>query len=122
MDNLQNIRPGYTEAGVAHLGQRPRYRPEEMYHSVCFLGIDAVNIHNGIGQHNMYDVRIKQIMIENSAKVILLADHSKFTNMAFIHVAPLSQIDVIITDSRLDKSILQELDRQGIRVIIVPME
>ena len=42
--------------------------------------------------------------------------------MAFIHVASLSQIDVIITDSRLDKSILQELDRQGIRVIIVPME
>lgn len=94
----------------------------QFHASVCFLGIDAVNIQNGIGQHNMYDVRIKQIMIENSAKVILLADHSKFTNMVFIHVASLSQIDVIITDSRLDKSILQELDRQGIRVIIVPME
>lgn len=91
----------------------------QFHAGVCFLGIDAVSIDNGIGQHNMYDVRIKQIMIENSAKVILLADHSKFTNKAFIHVASLDQLDVIITDTRLEEDTRRALERQKIQVITV---
>lgn len=87
--------------------------------SACFLGADAVSMANGISEHNMYDVRLKQIMMENSAKVILLADHSKFINSAFIHVAPLEQVDVLITDAQLDKATLQEMERCKIEVIMV---
>lgn len=92
----------------------------QFHASVCFLGADAVSIANGISEHNMYDMRLKQIMIENSAKVILLADHSKFTNSAFIRVAPLEQVDVLITDAHLDKATLQEMDQYKIEVIQVP--
>lgn len=91
----------------------------QFHASVCFLGADAVSIANGISEHNMYDVRLKQIMIENSAKVILLADHSKFTSSAFIHVAPLNQVDVLITDAHLDKAALQEMGKCKIKVIKV---
>lgn len=92
----------------------------QFHASVCFLGADAISIAGGISEHNMYDVRLKQIMIENSAKVVLLADHSKFTNSAFIHVAPLDQVDVLITDAHLDKAALQEMDRCKVKVIQVP--
>lgn len=91
----------------------------QFHAGVCFLGADAVSIADGISEHNMYDVRIKQIMIENSAKVVLLADHSKFTSSAFIHVAPLDQVDVLITDAQLDKTALQEMDQRKIEVIRV---
>jgi DeoR/GlpR family transcriptional regulator of sugar metabolism len=92
----------------------------QFHASVCFLGADAVNPVSGLSEHNMYDVRLKQIMIENSAKVVLLADHSKFTNSAFIHVAPLEQIDVLITDAHLDRATLQEMERCKVKVIEVP--
>lgn len=91
----------------------------QFHASVCFLGADSVSLVNGISEHNMYDVRLKQIMIENSAKVVLLADHSKFTRSAFIQVAPLDQVDVLITDAELDTATLQELDQRKIEVIQV---
>lgn len=91
----------------------------QFHASVCFLGADAVSVENGISEHNMYDVRLKQIMIENSAKVVLLVDHSKFTNSAFIHVAPLEQVDVLITDADLDRATLQELSKRKVEVIQV---
>ncbi|HML38662.1 MAG TPA: DeoR/GlpR family DNA-binding transcription regulator [Bacillota bacterium] len=91
----------------------------QFHASVCFLGADAVSLANGMSEHNMYDVRLKQIMIENSSKVILLADHSKFTSSAFIHVAPLDQVDVLITDAHLDEATLQEMGKCKIKVIEV---
>ena len=92
----------------------------QFHASVCFLGADAVSIHNGISEHNMYDVRLKQIMMENSAKVVLLADHSKFTSSAFIHVAPLDHVDILITDAHLDKDTRLEMEKCKIEVIEVP--
>ena len=92
----------------------------QFHASVCFLGADAVSVENGISEHKMYDVRLKQIMIENSAKVVLLVDHSKFTNSAFIHVAPLEQVDVLITDADLDRAAMQELSKRKVEVIQVP--
>ena len=91
----------------------------QFHANVCFLGADAISLANGISGHNMYDVRLKQIMIENSSKVILLADHSKFTSGAFIHVAPLNQVDVLITDAHLDQSTLQEMEKAKIEVLEV---
>jgi len=91
----------------------------QLHASVCFLGADALSITNGISGYNMYDMRLKQIMIKNSTKVILLADQSKFNNNAFIHVAPLDQVDVLITDAHLNEATLQEMSRCNIKVIKV---
>ena len=89
----------------------------QFHAGVCFLGADALSVETGISEHNMYDVRLKQIMMENSAKVILLADHSKFTNNAYIHVAPLDQVDILITDAQLDAATLQEFQKHKVDVI-----
>lgn len=124
LDNKPNVEI-YFAGGKLRKGFRAchGYFAENMlsqFHaSVCFLGADAVSITNGISEHNMYDIRLKQIMIENSDKVVLLADHSKFTNSTFIHVAPLDQIDILITDAHLDKASLQEMDAYKIEVIEV---
>lgn len=91
----------------------------QFHANICFLGADSVNLENGVCEHNMYDVRLKQIMIENSDKVILLVDHSKFHNSPFIHVAPIDHVDVIITDAHLDPEIISELEKRKIEVIEV---
>lgn len=94
----------------------------QFHADICFLGADAVNITSGIGGHNMYDVRLKQIMIENSAKTVLLADRSKLSNNAQIYVAPLDKIDVFITDAGPDDDILAEMRNRGVEVISVAGE
>lgn len=124
LDNKPNIEIYFTGGKVrkefrACHGYFAENMLRQFHASTCFLGADVVSISSGISEHNMYDVRLKQIMIENSDQVILLADHSKFSSSSFIHVAPLDQVDVLITDARLDKASLLELDKRKIEVIQV---
>jgi DeoR family L-fucose operon activator len=63
--------------------------------------------------------RIKERMIGMADEVILLADSSKFGVQAFTHVANIADVDVIITDRRIAKEMIERLEDRGITVIIV---
>lgn len=91
----------------------------QMYSKVAFIGADAVNLQGGIMSHNQNDVPLKQSMIENSQKTILLCDHTKFGSYAFMHVAPLEKFDIVITGRELDEKYVSALREKGIGVELV---
>ena len=68
---------------------------------------------------NTNDVPLKQKMIANSSHTILLCDHSKFDKHGFISIHGLKGIDLIITDSGTDPSIIQHLKDSGLKVEVV---
>lgn len=86
---------------------------------VAFWGMDAIDVNSGCYIANTDEVALIQNVIDSAGKVVLLCDHSKFQNKAFMMVCPLSKIDVIITDNALDSSIVCNLREQGIEVILV---
>jgi DeoR family transcriptional regulator, fructose operon transcriptional repressor len=77
---------------------------EKMLHSVSadllIMGIRGISA-AGISDSNSLIVESLRAMIRAAAKVVIVADHSKFGRDAMIHVAPLSDIDQIITDKDL---------------------
>ncbi|WP_240415194.1 DeoR/GlpR family DNA-binding transcription regulator [Paenibacillus periandrae] len=95
-------------------------RSLDAYHvNKVFLSCKGVHLDRGISESNELQARIKQKMIGMADEVILLADSSKFGVQAFTHVADLSEVDVIITDRRIDKETLKRLQELGISVITV---
>ena len=91
---------------------------EGFHASTFFMGADGVDIQNGITGYNSLDVPLKQIMIRHSDKVVLMCDHSKFESAAFVYIAPIDEIDVVITDSGTDDKYIKALQDKGIEVII----
>lgn len=87
--------------------------------NTCFLGADGVTASFGISGFNSYDIHLKQIMIERSEQVVLLADHSKFDKNAFALVASAKDIDVIITDKKVSEDQVRALRDLGVKVVIV---
>jgi DeoR family fructose operon transcriptional repressor len=82
-----------------------------------FLGADAVDIHKGITNSNIDELNIKKGMIAIAKEVILLADSSKFEQVAFSHIADLDVLDAIITDRHIvEKGVLKVLQEKGIQV------
>jgi DeoR family L-fucose operon activator len=95
-------------------------RSLDAYHvDKVFLSCKGVHLERGISESNELQARIKERMIGMADEVILLADSSKFGVQAFTHVADLSEVDVIITDRRIAKEILEQLENRGITVITV---
>jgi DeoR/GlpR family transcriptional regulator of sugar metabolism len=50
-------------------------------------------------------------------QVIIVADHTKLGRTAPAFVAPLSTIDVLVTDTQADRGICQSMQELGILVI-----
>jgi DeoR family L-fucose operon activator len=78
-----------------------------------------VHLERGISESNELQARIKERMIGMADEVVLLADSSKFGVQAFTHVADLSEVDTIITDKRMPKEMIEQLEGRGIAVVTV---
>lgn len=84
----------------------------------AFLGVDGFDTRNGIFTPNVEEAHLNQIMIEISKEVILLADSSKFKKRSFAFICPISSIDKVITDEKIEDDDKKRLQDAGIDVII----
>jgi hypothetical protein len=54
----------------------------------------------------------------DARKVVLIADHSKFGTDGMVHVAPLTDVDQIVSDMALDPQFKRMLKENGIEVLL----
>jgi len=83
----------------------------------AFLAINGVNAEDGLMTPDLEEAEIKRAMIGTAKERFLLADYSKFKKLAMCKVAPVTMIDVIITDSHLDKTMIESFEQNDIKVI-----
>ncbi|MCM3782679.1 DeoR/GlpR family DNA-binding transcription regulator [Neobacillus mesonae] len=88
------------------------------YHVDKFvLSCKALSLNKGIMDSNEPESELKRTMLQQAAKVILLADHTKFDKTAFIQLASFANIHVLITDREPDAAWVQLLQEQEIELI-----
>lgn len=89
-----------------------------LHTDLLFLGIHGISVKRGISTPNLLEATMNRILIEQSSKVCLLFDHTKWGIESLAQIAPLEYIHMIITDNHPDY--LHELDsvrRMGIDVM-----
>ena len=84
----------------------------------CFIGVGGVSIDHGLTDYTLEEIEIKKQMIRRAKKRIVLADHSKFDQLAPIKICDLSDIDIIITSEGLDDKDRIRIEQCGVKVII----
>ena len=57
-------------------------------------------------------------MIAAASVTIIVTDASKFGRNAFLHIAPLTAIDVLVTDARPAPALMDELEAADVDVVI----
>ena len=87
--------------------------------SKLFLGVDGIDIDNGVTNSNIQEAALNKIMMEASLRTIILSDSSKFGKRGFGKICSLDKIDVIITDSGIPKATALAVEEMGIELIIV---
>ena len=82
-----------------------------------FIGCQALTT-NGLMQTDTLLVQSERRLMERANEIIVLADSSKINAPASLSVCPLSQIDVVITDDKIDPQALRWLQANDIDVQI----
>lgn len=84
----------------------------------AILGVSAIDVSYGISTANHAEAQIKKMIAKASKTRIALADYTKFGNQSFAYVGPVTDIDVLVTDSRTDSKYIKGLREAGVEVVI----
>lgn len=81
----------------------------------AFLGVDGISIENGLSAVSEKEAEITNAMSTNAGTTFLLCDASKLGKDKYLKFAPLTIIDVLVTDEK--SAIIEPYQDLGIRVL-----
>ena len=84
---------------------------------VLIMGIGGVT-ESGFSNSNTLIVGPELKMIQAARKVIVVTDHTKFGRGSVIHLAPLSEVDVVVSDAGLAPQYRDMLKAHGVEVLL----
>lgn len=98
------------------------FAEEMLTHFNCsklFIGVDGIDMESGITTTDTLEASLHRKMISAAEKVIVLADSSKFGRRGLSKICGLDEVDLIITDSGVQPSFLEQLAERNVEVIVV---
>ena len=84
-----------------------------------FLGVDGFDTMLGPSTPSVSEAQLNRVMAKIANKVIVVADSSKFGKRSLAHLLPLSNIDIVITDTGIGEKDRNNLAHHTIEQIIV---
>ena len=70
----------------------------EMFYDRAFLSVDGIHPEHGLTSDSPELAAVNRAIIQQSRKIVVVADHSKFGKVGKTLIAPLAKVDLIITD------------------------
>lgn len=84
-----------------------------------FLAVDGLSTSHGLSTPNVEEAHLNRIMMGISKQIIVVADSSKFHKRSFAFIAPITEIDIVVTDKGISAEDQKKLENGGVRVIVV---
>ncbi len=86
------------------------------------ISLAAVDLDGTLLDFDLQEVQVVQAMMENSRKIFLAADHSKFGNNGVVRVGHLAEVDALFTDQIPPDEILTCLSENNVALHVAKSE
>ncbi len=91
------------------------------YYDIAVIGVSGVTLKEGLTVNSQLDSIALQIMIEQSRRLMVVADSSKVGQVHFVHLATLAEVDVMVMDRAAPLSFCKALTQMGIKLVLVDL-
>ncbi|MFT4234056.1 MAG: DeoR/GlpR family DNA-binding transcription regulator [Microbacterium sp.] len=85
---------------------------------IAILGTDGISAAGGVTTHDETEARTNNAMIVNAQRSIVVADGSKVGRLTLAQVAPIEEIDTLVTDVSADPDALEAIRAAGVHVVV----
>ena len=110
---------GIARPGEASLsGDLTRKAFQGLFVDRLFLSVGGMDAKFGLTGFNWDEALVKQAMIKSAKEVIVVADATKFGEVAFAHITSFSAIHKLVTDQPPPHPILLELNKAGVKIYL----
>jgi DeoR family transcriptional regulator of aga operon len=119
-ENIRVVLPGgYLHKNMKSVvGNITEQTIQNFYCDILFLGADGIDVDYGLSTPTSEEASLARAMIKTAREVVVLADSSKFGRRSFAYMAPVSDIDTIITDENISDEDRAKLEGANVQVII----
>lgn len=106
-----------TEPSI--IGSRAVRYLSELSFDIAFIGVSGIS-ERGFFDYSLDDSEVKQALIANSRKRVVLLDSSKFNRMSVVCVSPFEGIDILITDAQPPDNLREALRAANVEILVAP--
>ena len=99
------------------VGSEAISRIRDLNVDMCFLGVNAINMDNGVSDNDWEVVQIKKAMVASAKKLVCLTISEKINTQQPLQICESKKIDTIITELSPDDPLLAPYVNAGIKVI-----
>ncbi len=92
---------------------------KDLYADKLFLGVDAISPQLGMMNYRVEELPCKKLMLSNSKYHTVLCDHTKFSTSAVLKICDFADIDLVITGTELDASIISNIPKNIMNIVMV---
>jgi DeoR/GlpR family transcriptional regulator of sugar metabolism len=82
------------------------------------MGVHGLDPHSGFSSPNILEAETNRALIDAGGRLVVVADHTKWGQVALSSIARLDQADVVISDTGLDAN-AREVLRSRVRELIL---
>ncbi|HEY0334158.1 MAG TPA: DeoR/GlpR family DNA-binding transcription regulator [Stenotrophomonas sp.] len=83
-----------------------------------FLGVDGFDLERGITTHYEPEAMLNRKMVEAARQVVAITDSSKFGKICLHRIIPLTDVDLLITDTDASDEIRQASQQLGFELLL----
>jgi DeoR/GlpR family transcriptional regulator of sugar metabolism len=109
------VRPGE----LSLIGDAAERTFAELNCDVLFLGVGGIHPEKGLTEYNLDDTRVKRAALRAASRCVALADATKLDRVCLATIAPLDEIDVLITDAGPGNPTVEAAREAGVEVVSV---
>jgi DeoR family glycerol-3-phosphate regulon repressor len=85
---------------------------------IGIIGISGIDLDGTLLDFDFREVHVARTIIENSRKIFLVADHSKFGRNAMVKLGSIREIDTLITDKKPPKQLMEVISNYDINLMV----
>ncbi len=90
---------------------------KNFYADKAFVSCTSVDTIKGLTDTNEMEAQVRQKMLEMASHKVLIADVTKFNKTSFAAIAPISILDTVVSDKRIDSHFEDKLNELGIKYL-----
>ncbi len=118
--NIKLINTGgiYNESSSSYYGKISLDTISKFHASKAFISPAFISKSFGLTGHTIESADVREAMMKQADKVVLLMDHTKIGGNSDVIIGELSSMNVLISDEDIDKSISKHLKNLGIQILV----
>jgi len=90
----------------------------QIHAHLTFIGCDGIEADAGVTNTSVADAEVKRLMMRAARRGVVVADGSKVGQVSLVHLCPIDEVDLLITDASADAVPLAALRGRGLEIAL----